>query len=817
MTASSFSGGQFFETLLQDARFGLRMMRKRPAFTAVAILTLAVAICANVVVFSVLNALVLRPIDLPGVQNLYMLEYGPQHWQQSYPDYRDIRDRNRSFEGVMAFTIAPVGLDLGQGSLQSYAYEASGNYFDLLGIQPYLGRFFHPSDEKGPDSAPYLVLSYAYWHSHLHDDPHVIGRTILVNKYPYTVLGVAPPKFRGTVLFFAPDLWVPLVDQDQVEGLSVLNDRGNRSIWIIGRLKSGFTHAQMKGDLDSVAASLAKDYPKEDDGFSFFIARPSLLGDYIGAGVRAFVAGLMTLAALILLAACANLGSLFAARAADRAKEVALRLALGCTRSRIMRQLLTEATLISLFGGAIGVVGSMMLLPWISAWQPLPDIPINVPVNPDATVYVVALLLALASGILFGMVPVRQVLSSDTYQVIKTGAARAFRRFALRDALLVAQIAICAVLVTSSLVAVRGLLRALHSSFGFLSQDTLLLATDLAMARYPLADRPAMQKRMLDAVSTIPGVDSAAYADMVPLGVGINIVAVFPDNAPDLRASKAAAQPSNYNVSPGYFHAAGTTLLAGRVFTWNDDEKSPPVAIVNREFARQVFGSADRALGGYFKIATGTRIEVVGLAEDGKYSSITEDPHAAMFRPILQSPSSATVLLVRSGRDPHQLTPALQSAIRGLDAGLPFTLRTWYKTLDGVMFPGRVATGALGVLGALGAMLSVTGIFGMAAYSVSMRMREFGIRIALGAQNKEVLRAALGRTFRMLALGSVAGLLLGLAASKVLAFIVYQATPRDPVVLVGVLVTMLAVGLLAAWIPARRALATNPLMLMREE
>jgi ABC-type antimicrobial peptide transport system permease subunit len=292
---------------------------------------------------------------------------------------------------------------------------------------------------------------------------------------------------------------------------------------------------------------------------------------------------------------------------------------------------------------------------------------------------------------------------------------------------------------------------------------------------------------------------------------------VFADSTTDLKASKAAAETVGFNVSPGYFGAAGTTLLAGRTFTLHDDTSAPRVAIVNQEFARKVFGSMEKALGGIFKIRGGTRIQVVGVVEDAKYISLTEDPQPAMFLPILQSPSSSTWLVVRSDSDPQQLTEALRRSLRGVDAGLPFTISTWYKTLDTTFFPARMATLSLGVLGGLGALLSVTGIFGMAAYSVSKRLREFGIRIALGAQRKEVLRSALGRTFRLLAFGSAAGLLMGLAAGKVLAFIVYQATPWDPVVLGGVLLTMLFLGLLAGWIPARRALATDPLILLREE
>jgi predicted permease len=582
-------------------------------------------------------------------------------------------------------------------------------------------------------------------------------------------------------------------------------------------LKSGVSLAQLNADLDSIAVSLAKTYPKEDDGASFHLARPELMGDYIGAAARTFVTGLMLLAGLILLAACANLGSLFVARAADRSKEVALRLALGSSRKRIMRQLLTEATMISLAGGAAGLAGSLVLLPWLSMWQPLPEFPISLPVTPDATVYGVALLLALVSGLLFGMVPVRQVLTSNPYQVIKSGSTAISRRFTLRDLLMGGQIAICAVLVTASLVAVRGLVRSLHSDFGFQARNAMLVNTDLAMARYSADQQPIMQQRMLDAIESIPGVTAAAYADTVPLNLNTPLSNVFSLSTTDLKASTAAAQTVGFNVSPGYFRAAGTTLLAGRTFTLHDDMSAPRVAVVNQEFARKVFGSTEKALGGLYKIRDGTRIQVVGVVEDAKYISLTEDPQPAMFLPILQAPSSVTWLVVRSDRDSQQLTAALRNSLHGVDAGLPFTIRTWYKELDTTFFPARMATLSLGVLGALGAMLSITGIFGMAAYSVSKRLRELGIRIALGAQRKEVLQVALGRTFRLLAFGSLAGLLLGLAAGKVLAFIVYQATPWDPLVLGSVLLTMLCLGLLAGWIPARRALGTDPLILLHEE
>jgi predicted permease len=551
----------------------------------------------------------------------------------------------------------------------------------------------------------------------------------------------------------------------------------------------------------------------------FSLVRPSFFGDFLGRTVRAFVTGLMLLAGLILLAACANLGNLFAARAADRSRELALRLALGAGRLRILRQLFTEALLISLIGGGAGLWGSVLLLRWLSTWQPLPQFPITVPVDPDAHVYAVALLLSLASGFLFGAVPVKQVLRTDPYQIVKAGPTGTFaQRMTLRDVLLAAQIAICAVLVTSSLVAVRGLVRSVHSHFGFEPQNSLLMDTDLHMAGYSGDKVPAMQKRMIEAVEAIPGVESVGLVVPPPLASGgWTESTVFTDETTDLRPSNAAASVVMSAISPEYFRAAGTTLLTGRTFTWHDDRKAPRVAIINREFARRIFRSVTNAISRHYKMPDGTRIEVVGVVEEGKYKTLTEDPQPAMFFPILQSPSSATWLVVRSNRDPRQLATAVRGTLRGLDSGLPFHLPTWNRDLDRALFPAHVATAALGVLGAMGAILSVTGIFGLAAYSVRKRKRELGIRIALGAQRKEVLQAALGRAFKLLAFGSAAGLILGLLASRMLALIVYQATPRDPLVLAGAVLAMSSLGLLATWIPARRALAIEPSILMREE
>jgi predicted permease len=798
---------------LHDLGYAFRQLRKSPGFASAAVLTLAVAIGANAVVFAALDALVLRPLNVPHADSLFELGRvgGNGNGNDSYPNYLDLRDRNHSFEGLAAAAFAQDGLDSGDGPARVWGYSTSGNYFDVLGVQPYLGRVFHASDEHGPNSAPYMVLSYAYWQNHFHSDRNVIGRTVLLSKHPLTIIGVAQPDFLGTFIEFSPAFFVPIVNE-----WTDLTDRGTRGIDdMFGHVKPGVTSAQAAADFNSIAADLEKAYPEEDGQMTFDVGRPGL-GDWF----KGFLAALMFLAGLILLAACANLGSLFAARAAERSKEVALRLALGSTRKRVLRGLFTEAILLSLIGGGVGLWASTVLLQVLRVWQPFPEFPLNMPITTDAKVYLVALLLSLLSGFLFGAVPVRQVLRTDPYQTIKLGTVgNGARRFTARDLLLAAQIAVCALLVTSSLVAIRGLARSLHSKLGVDPHDAILVSTDPTEAGYAEKQIPAVQERMVDAMRAIPGVESVGLVGTYPpLHMGWDPVNVFADRTADFRPANAAANVIKYRISPEYFQAAGTVLLSGRKFTWHDDKDSPRVAVVNQEFARKVFGSAAGAIGRYYKVSDGSRVQVVGIVEDGKYTAnIAEAPRAAMFLPILQSPSDASWMIVRSQRDPRQLSAAIRAALRQVDPGLPSFIQTWDTEMNGALFASRMAAISLGVLGIMGAILSITGVFGMAAYSISKRLRELGIRVALGAQRKEVLTAALGRAFAVLAFGSAAGLALGVVASQVLAYIVYQATSHDPLVLTGVVAVMALLGLSATWIPARRALSVDPMVLLREE
>ncbi|HEY2860919.1 MAG TPA: ABC transporter permease [Terracidiphilus sp.] len=812
-------GGNFVDTFLSDIRLAFRVLRKSPGFTLAAVVTLALGIGANAVVFGVMDALVLHTLPVPDAKTLWGTVYGADPAFQSYPNFLDLRERNHSFKEMAAFSFAFAGVDTGNQPAAASGFAVTGNYFTVLGLQPYLGRFFTAADEHGEGSAPYLVLSYAYWHSQFNDDRTIVGRVVRVNKHPFTIVGVAPPGFGGTLMFISIDFFLPIVNLPQISEISLTVRPSSGELFeTFGHLKPGVTPAQAEADVNAVAAYLSKTYPKDFELKHIEIGRTGLTA--FGGAARAFMAALMGLSGLILLAACANLGSLFAAHAADRSKEVALRLALGSTRRRILRQLLTEAILISLGGGTLGVLAGTALLRRLGTWHPFAGAPIHIPVTTDYRIYLVALALAVVSGFLFGIVPVRQVMRANPYEIVKGAApTKVFRKVTLRDALLVVQISLCAVLVTSSLVAVRGLVRSVHSSFGFEPRDTMVVGMNLASADYRGDQIPAVERRMADAMMTIPGVEAAGVvANYPPLVYTAAFRApVFTEQTTDLKPANVAISPFRYGISPGYLKAAGTSLLAGRDFAWSDDKSAPAVVLVNRQFAVTMFGSVSGALQRRFKMQDGALEQIIGVVEDGKYLALTEDKEPAIFTPSVFMPVPQSAIIVRSRRDPQQLAAAMRAKIREMDAGLPVDIQSWNSLLDVVMFPARVATMALGALGIIGAILSITGVFGMAAFSVSKRLKEIGIRVALGARRGQVLRTALGRAVNLLACGSVAGLILGFLASRVLSYIVYQATPRDPFVLTGVVLAMALLGLFATWIPAQRALAVDPMVLLRED
>jgi predicted permease len=804
----------------QDLRYAIRQLRRSPSFALTAVVTLALGIGANVVAFGVLNAVLLKPLDVPRPDGLYNVVHQEQGYDnQSYPDYMDFRRRNRTFSDMATYRLQEAGLSTANASYKCWYYKASGNYFDMLGANPLLGRFFHESDEHGPNSAPYIVLSEQFWRRNFGADLNIAGTKVEINKHPFTVIGVAPREFHGNDLFIWPDFWMPIVNGQDYEGTDFLTWRGNHNLWILGKLKPGVTEKQATDDLSGVARELAKQYPSTDEGMGARLVKPGLMGETLGGPAKSFIAGIMVLAMLVLLAACANLASLFAARTADRGRELAIRLAVGSSRWHVLRQLLTEAVLVAVVGGTLGTVFSSVLLKALTQWEPIAGLPIRVTVNADAKVYFVALLLSVGSGMLFGLVPLRQVWATSSAQLIKSGTAgrEVIRRFTFREVLLGIQIALCTLLVTASFVALRGMQRSLHAPLGFEPQGVTLAVTDLHMGGYTDAGAVQVQKRMIDEVGQIPGVESVATITETPLATGGSSTSVYRQGTTDFRPSNSPFGAKYYSISPGYFATAGTHLLAGRDFTWRDNDKAPKVAIVNARFARSMFGGVASAVGQRFAMGDKISCEVVGVVEDGKYDSLTEEPWAAMFYPVEQNPDSETTLVVRSHTAEAEMAPKIARVLGQVDPALPFGIHSWTDGLALVLFPARVATASLGVMGLLAAMLAVTGVFGLAMYSVSKRIREFGIRVALGALPRHVMRSALGRPMILLLAGSVAGLVLGAVGSQLLAQIVYEATPRDPVVFLGVTTTMTLLGVVATWIPARRALEIDPARLLREE
>jgi len=803
--------------LLLDIRYAARVLWKSPAFTLVALITLMLGIGANVVVFGLVNAVLLRPLDVSDPKNLYQLRIGSwTKWKlltTSYPAFEDYQRRNTTFStiaGFDGFCSATLHSDNIARSVSGYA--VTGNYFDMLGVQPQVGRLIRADDERGANSAPYVVLSDSLWRSAFNADPRVIGTTVRLNKDPFTVLGVAPPQFHGTDKFDWPDYFIPIVNYFDSD---YLRNRTGRPLTVLGRLKPGVTPQQAAENLSAIAAQLAKEYPQTDTGLPLRLVRPGLFGD-TGDVIRNSLYSVTALAMLVLLAACANLATLFAARAADRNRELAVRVALGASRWRLVRQLLTEASIVSLLGGATGLLIAAMLLR-VPDRGSLNSPFSHVAVSVDARVYLVALVLTLLSGLLFGMIPALQVRRSSPLQAMKTGAVDSMplRRFTSHDLLLGAQISICTLMVTSSIVAVRGMVRMLHTPLGFQPHGAMLAEIDLSEVE-PQGHAPLEKKKaMIDALRSIPGVTAVGTASRTPFTGGLRGIPVFTPGTTEFTLNNSVLMPFGLTISPGYFEAARTRLLSGRDVSWRDTIQTPYVAIVNETFARKMWGDAP-AIGQRFIFLDHLR-EVVAVVEDGKFLEIQESPQPVVYLPLSQNEQANTVFAVRSYRPANEMVPAIERALNAIEPNAPIIVQDWWDALAEPLFPARAATIALGAMGVLAAMLALTGILGMAAYNVSRRMKEIGIRMALGARQRHVIHTAAGRPFVLLGMGSFMGLVWGIFASRLLGQIVYQANPSDPIVVVAVVLTMTLLGLAASAIPVLRALAVDPSKLLRAE
>ncbi len=813
-------------SLLQDLRFAVRQIRRSPGFAVTAVLILALGIAANVIVFGVLQAMILQPLDVPNPDRV--MTFAPHIADYpifAYPEVRDVRDGNTVFSAVAADSLQVFGLETNGATRPVWGYEVSGQYFEVMAIKPFLGRLLGRADDDHPGASEAAVITWPTWKNSFGADPAIVGKTVRINKHQYTVVGVTPEGFYGTEKFLQPEIFVPMANEASLEGVNWLESRREKShVFPIARMKDGITVAQAQAELDTIAARVRRQDPAEEDGLEYKLARPGLVGDFLGGAARRFLAGVLILAGILLLAACANLGSLFAARTADRTREIAIRLAIGSSRWRVLRQVLVEALVISILAGACACGLAWMALARLGRWRPPTEYPMHFLVLPRPSLVLMALLISVLAGMVFGVIPLRQIFKADPNDAIKGGGSQAGagRRWALRDVLLAAQIALCCVTVTAAFVSLRGLARTLTLDLGFNPKNAVLTKLDLNNAGYSGESADHLQRQLLERVSHLPGVEAAGYGNTTPLTGDNAVPPVFSQQTTDFRPSNAAFDTFEYDVSPGYLAAAATPLLAGRDVSFSDTAKTPPVAVVNQEFARRLF-HAEHAVGRYFKDSSGHSIQIVGIVADGKQFLPSEDPKAAAFFPVSQRPTTKTSLIVRTRADPtgaatNDMAATIRKTVRDLDPAIPIEAASgWRSQLAMSFFPAQVATIALGLFGAFGLLLSITGTFGLASYTVSKRVRELSIRVALGAHAKQVLAAALGRMLILLAGGSVVGLLLGIATSRVLSAIVFQASARDPFVLTAVAFTILLTGLLSVAGPVRRALQIDPAQLLREQ
>lgn len=800
--------------LLLDFRLALRRLRQSPGFAAAAILTLALGIGANTTTFSAVNKLILRPlpVDRPG-ELVFLNTQGGN--SLSYPTYKDFRDRTRTLSGLITYRPAPVSLSLNGSNAHVFGYEVSGNYFQILGVKALLGRALTPADDQKRLGHPVVVLSYANWKSRFGGDPDVIGKSVKINGLAYTVLGVMPPEFFGTELLLAPELWVPVAMEPQIEpGNDWLDNRGTWDCWVAGRLKSGVTAAQADAELNTIAAQLARE-DRVPEGTRILLSPPGLTGNQLRGGVIGFATVLMGVSGLVLLIACTNLANLLLARAADRRKEVAVRLALGAGKWRLVRQLLVESLLLSLAGAAGGLLLASWIAGFLAAWRPPLDIPINGDLPLDHRVLLFTATAGLLTTLLFGLAPAIQSARTDLVSALKNAADR-FRRWQPREFLVTAQISLSVLLLVATVMVVHSLQRALTINIGFDPRNAAAVGVDLGLAGYDESRGREFQRRLVLKVAGLPGIQSAAIADTIPLSID-------QDHTSIRRADKPEPKPADtiyanyYEVDPGYFRSMQTRILAGRAFDAHDREGVPSVAIINRALAQRLFPN-ENALGGRLIGWGPGPVEIVGIAEDGKYDSLSDSGTPAVFWPILQHYNGTTLIIARSPLPSEQVVRMLQNAVRELDPTLPFyQAGSLDDHLRLPLLPARLAASMLGGFGALAIVLAATGVYGVMAYAVARRRREIGIRMAIGATGKQVMSLVLGRTAILLGAGASLGALAALMVGGLLSPILYNVSAHDPAAFALAGILMGAVALAAAWLPARSASRIQPATALREE
>lgn len=827
------------DDMFQDVRYGLRMMRKEPGFTAIATLALALGIGVNTAILSAVNGFVLRPLPVEKPEELVSPYWGKKKdarvWERfSYANYVDLRQQNKSFSDLCAWTDASAAISssesrtAGEGERAEVVWGelVSGNYFDVMGVNPMLGRGFLPEEDRTPNVHPVVVLGHSLWQRRFNADTGVVGQTIYLNGLPFTVIGVMPESFLGSAFSLRQAFWAPLMMAQKFGRRAEWHtDRRYALFNLYGRLKPGLTMAQAETDLNLVADNLAKLYPRENAGAKIQLTT-EVDGRYQGGTSIVRYGGLLAVcvSGLVLLVACANVANLMLARATTRAKEIGIRLAMGAGRGRIVRQLLTESVLLAVLGGVLGLAFAYWGADVIRATVPPVPYPISFDLAPDGYVLKWMLVVSLLTGVIFGLAPALLASRTDLVAVIKGGAAgqsRRRRRWNLRGALVVAQVTISIVVLICAGLFVRSLNRALKLDPGFSAENLVTMKLDPSLLAYPEAAGKRFYAETLRRVAALPGVRATSLAAFLPLGENNSTAGpVMKEGEEEPLPNQGIDVLSNW-VAPGYFATVKTPLVLGRDFTDRDDAEAPPVVIVNQAFARRFYGSAEQALGKRFRSAPGTPLmEIIGIAKDGLYRNLYEDRQLYMFLPVYQHLRAKMTLLV-SAQSAGDLRPVVESArreIAQLDARLPVVgVMMAEENLSIAYWGPRVAAGMASTFGVLALVLATIGLYSVMTYAVSQRTHEIGIRMALGASLRDVLRLIVSQGMRMVLIGIVLGLVGAFALTRVLASLLLGVGTTDPLTFVGVAILLVAIALLACWIPARRATRVDPIVALRYE
>jgi predicted permease len=804
------------DRLTTDVRDAARALLRARGFAAVAILSLAFGIGANAAIFSAVNGLFFKPLAVERPDRLVSIARAPNSPTNSYPDFRDIRDRNTVLSGIAALRFSPVNVDAGQTARRSWGLLVSGNYFEMLGVRAALGRTLGPEDDRVPGKHPVLVLSDACWRTAFGADPSIAGRVVRVNGMPFTVLGVMPPAFRGTERLFAPDVWMPIAMAPQVEsGFNWLEQRRTQNIFLIARLRDHVSREAAESALNTIAAQLGREHPDINEGMRLVLTTPGLMATLLRGPVANFGGALLGVAGLVLLLTCTNLAGLLIARSSDRQRETAVRLALGARRADLIRRALIESALISICGAAGALVLAWWLSAAISAWRLPTDLPVAVDFTFDVRVLVLGIALAVLCTLLVGLLPAMRGSRGDVVSALKNETSRWRGGWQTRDVVAVAQVALSTILLIGSLLAARSLQRATQVDVGFVPEGAITLSLDLGLEGYDRPRGQALQEGIVERLRTAPGIIAAGTINSLPLTQSISTHVVYVEGQPAPRGARVP-NAMYYQVSPGLFSALGTRLLAGRDFTEADKTERPSVAVVNEAFARRYLGP--NPIGARFSsAANGPWTEVIGIVRDGKYRSLGEDATPVAFYSVRQGYVPTTVLVVRTSTDEEQALAAARRIVREFDPRLSiFNDGPLRRVLALPLLPTRAAATLLGAFGLLAIVMVLVGTYGLTSYAVAQRAREICIRLAIGATAPQVVRLVLARALIVWLAGVGVGLTLAFGAAPLLSPILLGVTPRDPLVMTAALTIASAVAIAAVWQPSRRAMSSNPSALLRE-